>query len=191
MKCNFIEKIKSLWYGNPKKDLKMSVNSINIYSDDIITQITHTLLTDYRVFEGYTKVVKLAQALGVNILLTTFKDEHVAGMLKFENNEVNLYVNENQSANRQRFTIAHELGHYILHRDFVQSHKVSVFYRKDFDNYFDRIEEQANKFAATLLMPERAVKGLWDIYHSIDVLATILKVSKQAMYVRLVKLGVI
>ncbi len=191
MKLNFVEKIIGLWYSICKKDLKMSVNSINIYCDDIITQITHTLLDDYKVFEGYTKVVKLAQALGINVLLTTFKDEHVAGMLKFENDEVNLYVNENQTANRQRFTIAHELGHYILHRDFVQSHKISVFYRKDFYNYFDKIEEQANKFAATLLMPERPVRGLWEIYHSIEVLATILKVSEQAMRIRLMKLEVI
>ena len=87
--------------------------SINIYTNDIISQITQTILSEYSAFEGYTKVIKLAQAFGINVILGTFTDEHVAGMLKFEDGNVNLYVNEKENENRKRFTIAHELGHFI------------------------------------------------------------------------------
>lgn len=169
----------------------MTATTIKIYNKDIIAQITHALINENDAFEGYVKVVKLAQSLGINIILATFEDDTIAGMLKFENNEVNIYVNEKQSANRQRFTIAHELGHFILHKNLVENQKGSIFYRKDFDNYSDALEQQANQFAASLLMPERVIKELWDVFHSIDPIADILRVSKQALLIRMTALGVI
>lgn len=64
---------------------------------------------------------------------------------------------------RKRFTIAHELGHYILHGD--SSSKEEVFVDKDFIikyrnnvNSYNKVEikqeNEANAFAAALLMPK-------------------------------------
>lgn len=169
----------------------MGTDNIKLYNKEIIAQITHTLLTDFNVFQINTNVVKLANLLHMNVIPATFKDDSIAGLLKFENGQVNIYVNEYQSVNRQRFTIAHEIGHFILHKDFIKGQKINAFYRKDFDNFSDPIEQQANLFAANLLMPEKVIKNLWETYKSTSYLANILKVSEQAVNIRLITLGVI
>lgn len=170
----------------------MITTNINLYKKEIIAQITHTLLADYKAFEIYTKVVELANCLGITVIPATFKDDNIAGMLKFEGEKIiNIYVNEYQSVNRQRFTIAHEIGHFILHKDFIEKQGQNIFYRKDFDNYSDPIEEQANSFAANLLMPEKIINSLWESYRSIDVISNILRVSRQAVNIRLISLGLI
>lgn len=168
----------------------MSTLNINIYNRDVISQIANTLLLDYNVFQIYTRIVELANLLGLNVIPATFKDDGIAGLLKFEDNKFNIYVNEYQSVNRQRFTIAHEIGHYILHRDYVVEQKINVFYRKDFDNFSDTIEQQANLFAASILMPEKVIKNLLQTY-TIDDISNILKVSRQAVNIRLISLGLI
>ena len=60
-------------------------------------------------------------------------------------------INRFESANRQRFTAAHELAHYLVHEDQIGSGIVdSVLYRSNRSNF---IEAQANRLAADLLMP--------------------------------------
>lgn len=76
--------------------------------------------------------------------------------------EKNIKVNTLDAPVRQRFTIAHELGHYLLHKP------DDVVYRDVIDNYdtlFDRIRErEANNFAADLLMPEKLLSKTIDDY---------------------------
>ncbi|NQX11833.1 ImmA/IrrE family metallo-endopeptidase [Microbacteriaceae bacterium VKM Ac-2855] len=66
------------------------------------------------------------------------------------------------SERRDRFTVAHELGHYFLHYRFVQEHKeygepAQVFNRGG----RGRAETEANTFAASLLMPERQFRDAY------------------------------
>jgi len=88
---------------------------------------------------------------------------------------------------RQRFTIAHELGHYALQhgarfRDSTQSFSLA--------NY-DPVEAAANKFAAELLMPAAVVNGLINKRNITDfnTLAQLFNVSSVAMKYRLKNLG--
>ncbi|MBR5709943.1 MAG: ImmA/IrrE family metallo-endopeptidase [Thermoguttaceae bacterium] len=93
-------------------------------------------------------------------------------------------VNENHHINRQRFTIAHELGHYFLHR-----HEGSVFTDEIFfrSMYFgnekkQKMEWQANEFAATILMPrQEIVKLISNGIVDIESLARTFQVSTLAM----------
>src|SRR6202030_4863019 len=68
-------------------------------------------------------------------------------------------VNSLQHPNRQRFTIAHECGHLVLHRDLIThvvhiDKKFPVLRRDDKSaTGSERIEIQANQFAAELTMP--------------------------------------
>lgn len=60
--------------------------------------------------------------------------------------------------NRLRFSLAHELGHYVLHKDRYESENITDFDRlKDWLNYHsgdkDEIEHEANEFAGRLLVP--------------------------------------
>lgn len=63
-----------------------------------------------------------------------------------------IYVNQNGSPRRRRFTAAHELGHYLIHRkkypDGLRCDEAAVDGRNGIE-----IEREANDFASTLLMP--------------------------------------
>jgi len=112
---------------------------------------------------------------------------------KQDNGKVVIYYNPNHHENRQRFTIAHELGHYFLnHLD--NNHKKYRDLRENFNiNNFDYKEVEANKYAAELLMPKDKIDFL--IYTkgitNIEELAQILKVSTMALTYRLKNLGYI
>lgn len=95
-----------------------------------------------------------------------------------------ILVNESDIAVRQRFTIAHELGHFFLHMDKdAQENKIITSFRMDSSPK----ERQANAFAANLLMPESLVRQEHArmVIPVSDSLADIFRVSKQAMRFRL------
>ncbi len=104
---------------------------------------------------------------------------------------------------RQRFTIAHEIGHYILHVKPNQSRLFVdrfVAYRRDDEQNKgkDTEEIEANAFAAALLMPEALVRGEitkhgYDLDDEEDVaeLARRFNVSPMAMSYRLINLGLL
>ena len=87
---------------------------------------------------------------------------------------------------RYRFTIAHEVGHWICH--VVGAHRTEpVFCRaRDLSEGADRaLEREANVFAAELLMPEHAVREAWAELGDVSTCATRFDVSPTAMQWRL------
>lgn len=60
-----------------------------------------------------------------------------------------------QGTPRTRFTVAHELGHIVLHGEQL----LELHTRPD-DEYADQLEREANTFAAHLLVPDAALKRL-------------------------------
>lgn len=132
-------------------------------------------------------------------LLSYDLGENVSGVLVIENGKGTIGFSPNTSRVRQRFTIAHELGHYILHR---QS-RSEVFVDKDFIVKYRsekkyspaeiRQEQEANVFAASLLMPkallqaELARKDYQDLSETefIGAMAKVFDVSIPAMTYRL------
>lgn len=98
-------------------------------------------------------------------------------------------VNKYEIPERQRFTVAHEIAHYLLHRDDIGSGVVdSIMYRS---NLTSRKETEANRLAADIVMPARAVGrelerlGGQRTEDVVEELATIFRVSVPAMKVRL------
>jgi uncharacterized protein DUF955 len=87
---------------------------------------------------------------------------------------------------RSRFTIAHELGHWVCHA-ISASKPQPVFCRsKDLTEDADRaVEREANVFAAELLMPETAVRAAWQEAGEIQSCADRFDVSADAMHWRL------
>jgi hypothetical protein len=90
---------------------------------------------------------------------------------------------------RQRFTLAHELGHWVC--QVREGHEAPVYCRAaDVAPTADRfLEREANVFAAELLMPEPAVRTEWSRAQSAAELATWFGVSEEAMSWRLFNLG--
>ena len=111
-----------------------------------------------------------------------------SGTFKYENDKWIIGVNQNHHKNRQKFTLAHELGHYVLHREKNINIVDTTFFR---NNDTNPIEYMANEFAAKLLMPEDKVRYLVDKQKikNIGRLAEEFGVSASAMKYRIVSLG--
>jgi hypothetical protein len=87
---------------------------------------------------------------------------------------------------RFRFTIAHELGHWICHALEAADPSVSYCRPIDLTEAADRaLEREANVFAAELLMPERPVRQAWAELGDVDQIAAQFDVSPSAMRWRL------
>lgn len=149
-------------------------------------------------------VERLAAHLGVVISRSTFRDGDVSGMLVRQDGRSPVVgVNDAHSSHRQRFTIAHEFGHLLLHpgREVVLDRPVRVNLRdKTSSTATDREEIEANAFAASLLMPADLVRSelqrlpavvRQDPDRSAAALAARFEVSDSAMGFRLINLGLV
>lgn len=152
---------------------------------------------------------KVAVCLDVKVHSETLEDQ-MSGVLVIKGSEHHILVNSAHHANRQRFTIAHELGHLVLHdtsqdRLFIDA-QLRVYQRAGEPSasaYTDpnslttpQEEREANFFAAALLMPATLVRHaafkatVWD-EHDVASLAQSFGVSEQAMSIRLQRLGIV
>ena len=111
-----------------------------------------------------------------------------SGKLKYENGVWTISINQYHNKKRQRFTLAHELAHYILHKEKNSEFKDAVFFR---DEVLDSMEFKANEFASELLMPENLVRNTIDNQgiRNIGQLADKFGVSAAAMKYRILSLG--
>jgi hypothetical protein len=87
---------------------------------------------------------------------------------------------------RYRFTLAHEIGHWVLHRpQAMATHQASLILCRSTSRP-DRLEWQANQFAAYLLMPAALVKIGWEnMYGSsrpMVVIDELLRASKTSLH---------
>lgn len=135
-------------------------------------------------------VVSLCEEQSIQIYYVDFSEvekltgKKISGAIqKRPDGTCRILVNDSDIETRQRFTIAHELGHYYLHMDDSDGGKLITSFRMD----QSPIETQANQFAAELLMPENLLKEEYKkmIIPVSDSLAKKFNVSKQAMRVRL------
>lgn len=119
--------------------------------------------------------------------------EDVSGLLVRDGSSSIIGVNGSHPAVRQRFTIAHEFGHFLLHEGIVEhvDHGYRVNYRNDESSLARDVEEiEANFFAASLLMPKRMLDACGgvdaiDDDQRVKQLATRFNVSAHAMSLRL------
>ena len=97
-------------------------------------------------------------------------------------------ADDGQPIRRSRFTIAHEIGHWVCHCLEGRAPAVAPFYCRpvDLTDTADRtLEREANVFAAELLMPEPPVRGAWEELGDVDACAARFDVSPTAMHWRL------
>ena len=129
-------------------------------------------------------VLEIAERNGVNVVFADFEEysETVSGFCAFT--KARLYVNADDRPERQNFTMAHELGHWILHRVyFVENPELyPVLPRFSEPDKADPLEKEANKFAACLLVPKRLLLPVRT--SPISALASVFGVSRTMMEFR-------
>lgn len=174
------------------------------YSD--IENTAAFILMEFGIHEPFVPVDKIAKQKGIEIVNYDFDDE-VSGVLVIKDSVATIGVNRANSTVRKRFTIAHEIAHYTLHWNPTSKTNQEVFVDKDlfmkFRNTMSEyspaeiaMEQEANAFAAALLMPKHFIEKelMSEQYKTlreteiIDILAKRFKVSAPAMTYRLTNL---
>lgn len=125
-------------------------------------------------------------------------EDDVSGMLAVSGERGLMHINATHHPNRRRFSQAHELAHFILHRSHSEVF-VDAFHRDGESSKGTQPEEiQANAFAAELLMPEKVLREKLrerplDIFDedAVRQLAKQFGVSPQALTIRLTRLNLI
>lgn len=136
-----------------------------------------------------TVLENLLKHFRIKLQFTRFENPDISGAYDKENKTI--YISTADPPRRQAFTVAHELGHYVLHK----RKKDDIFFRSQmytFNGDQEKYEEkEANWFAASLLMPRELIKKVWKKERDIDLTAANFGVSKPAAYWRLKNLGII
>lgn len=142
-------------------------------------------------------VDRIAKNLGAQVRYSPL-DEELSGLIFIKDGTPIIGVNALHHPHRQRFTIAHEIGHLQLHRDIISA---TIHVDKQFPVLMrstnsasgtEKIEIEANQFAAELLMPSALLDQAFsdkpfDIEDEtpLEDLAKKLRVSKQALEYRI------
>jgi transcriptional regulator with XRE-family HTH domain len=143
------------------------------------------LLDKAGIEEPPVPVDQLARSCGA-FVITRMMPEDLSGLVFEMDGGAVIGVNSEHSENRQRFSIAHELGHHLLsHHDRFH---IDVT-EGDPPGYDWQTERAANEFAADLLMPRDLVNSRFQNTPETHRLAREFKVSDLAMGYRLVNLG--
>ncbi len=136
----------------------------------------------------------ICKKLDIECFESDFDDFRISGMLikNKETNKFEIYVNRRHSNARQRFTIAHEVGHYISYKHQSYSYEqltknneiedYAISFRHE--NIISDAETEANMIAAEMLMPENKVRELAEKGLTIEEMADEFYVSAVAMTVR-------
>lgn len=152
----------------------------------------HRAILEKYLTEFPIKLGQLARELGVSIKISSMRSG-ISGQIAREENGYVVRVNRNEARERQRFTIAHELAHFLLHRHIIDTSPNgitdNVLYRSGEP---DKIEYEANRLAADIVMPISLIEeelrtrfGGSVTEATIESLAARFEVSKAAMEIRL------
>lgn len=104
------------------------------------------LLEHFDVRTPHVDVESMIEKLGINLLRVS--EPGWRGAVRSERDTATIWIRREDSAGGQRFTMAHELGHLFLH-NLTEAHRDT----SDYMSSSIRMERQANRFAADLLMP--------------------------------------
>ena len=164
---------------------------------DRITEEAKRLLQKNNVNMPPVPIQRIAKSLGVRMVFSPL-DSELSGMIYLKGRTPVIGINSLHHPNRQRFTIAHECGHFVLHKRLIGKEihvdkKFPMLMRDSLSaTGISRIEVEANLFAAETLMPRHLLtKALnnepFDIdeEETVNSLARSFKVSPAAMRFRL------
>lgn len=127
-------------------------------------KLVRELLDEFGFSEPPVNPIEVAKGRGIDVRFVAFSGEfrdRISGFYDSDDNRI--YVNSEEWPLRQTFTIAHELGHALLHREWAQSSEYKMMLRDQFADSSDPYEKEANFFAAHLLVPRKMLDKYVDI----------------------------
>lgn len=161
------------------------MNKIN----DYLEELTSNILLDNDMYKIPADILKIARMNDIDVYEGSL-DKKISGAIKYdvETQKFEILLNKNDAKTRQRFTLAHELGHFFLHKEILMSDEIHI------DTMFrmpDEKEKEVDYFAGALLMNKTLLNKMYQNNKSITELAELFDVSVSAMTVRLDILGLL
>lgn len=193
-----------------REELEERNYNITELNNEQLEEVSRILLKKFKIEKIPIDIVHAADIMGLELLKVVFKNNennNVGGALAvssklqqqgYEKNKV-IKVNKYNSQGHQRFTIVHEIYHYIFDSFFKKNQEeyYDVFYENSLTSE-DENEKRANRFAAAFLMPkEEFIKEYLylslgqnlDIDKVYEQLADKFLVSQKAVEKRIFELG--
>jgi Zn-dependent peptidase ImmA (M78 family) len=157
------------------------------------------ILRDHNLLDIPVDPLTLAKALGIKVMNAKFSEPDKSGAIAKRSGITSIFLDNDDTPARKRFSIAHEIGHYLLHMptddDLEIVDKTDNFRSipEESSEWTDdrRKEWEANIFAAALLMDEDLIRAEWLKSKDISKIAWRFQVSQSAVAIRLTSLGLI
>jgi len=154
-----------------------------------VKKLSEQVLEENYIEEPPIDIYEVAKNYGLEVEEQSFPSKYsqISGFITEDNGAPHLVVNAADSKNRKNFTVAHELGHWLMHRDNLRADpKVGVLFRIPLGKLnADPLEKQANTFAANLLVPEKMLIAKKKLGLSQKELAETFGVSEEVIGYRL------
>ena len=177
-----------------------SRNQEKKYDVNEMPEVAQMILDRLGIEEVPIPIVAIMKSLNFQVVAGELKDE-ISGIIgidddlakNFKSSKV-IAINNKDNVGHQRFTMAHELAHYLF--DFDVSNQ--IVYYNTYNTFEDENEEErrANYFAANLLMPEKKFKKEFDnvviknnLYVTVEKLSQMFQVSGEAVRRRISELS--
>lgn len=154
-----------------------------------LEELTSSILLSNDMYKIPVDVIAIAKANDIKVFEASL-DKKISGAIRYNysTNSFEILVNKNDVKVRQRFTIAHEIGHFFLHQEKLKSDElhIDIMYRMTNEQ-----EKEVDYFAGALLMNKTLLEKVYNEGSSITELAELFDVSVSAMTVRLDVLGLL
>jgi Zn-dependent peptidase ImmA (M78 family) len=167
--------------------------SANSSNSTIQTAVQGALSEKQYYINGLFDVFAFARSRSDITLKVLPLDDDVSGYIKIVNqNHFEIAINQKHTPLRQKFTLAHELGHYFLHGQKLNGQHTDIALFRDANEDGLGIEYAANDFAAELLMPQYDFRqAIKNGQNTPKKLSNYFQVTEKAVMYRAYKLGII
>lgn len=165
--------------------MRMDRDFLQTQTGDILRHRVRQFLSDLKITDVPIDVEEVARACGLQVKYIN-RGKGFDGQLLKERRLIE--VQADVHPHRQRFTIAHEIGHHVLGHNPV----VCAFDDRASRDPRKTNEKQAQLFAAELLMPDALLRKYWtELKRDYKAMAQKFYVSEQAMFLRLDEAGLL
>lgn len=142
--------------------------------------------------KGAVPLAEVANEYGVSHKIAALP-KAISSTISYRRKKFEIVINSNLSEIRQRFAFAHEIAHYLMHRDLIacndspKKHVDFLFTKEKGEAFPLRPEHelQANKLAIQILMPAETITKLYRQGMTVENLAQDFTVTEEMMKIRL------
>lgn len=183
-------------------ELRKKYNNFeNFYNPNEIEEIAYVVMKQFNLYECPTPIATILDKAGFYFYIEDLP-ENMSGIIAVSDHLIELHgnkriikVNKDDNRSHQRFTMAHELGHYIF--DYTGEGKYIDAYDITEEKVDTPKEMRVNRFATALLMPQDKFRDKYQAYtilkfkkeKILTLLADCFDVSETAIAKRIIELG--